>query len=58
MDTATRVQDLNEAVYISHGVSTLRKGMNLTFLPPAMSQRAKETGFFNLCLATGQEGKL
>ena len=28
MDTATRVQNLDEAVYISHSTNTLRTGMN------------------------------
>ena len=35
MDTATRVQILNETDYISH---TLGKGMNPIILPPAMGK--------------------
>ena len=38
MDTATRVQILGEATYISHSTNTLRKGINSTNLPPAMSK--------------------
>ena len=33
---ATRVQDLDEAVCISHSTNTLGKGMNPAILPQAM----------------------
>ena len=36
MDTATRVQILDETVGVSHCANTLRKGMNSIILPPAM----------------------
>ena len=36
MDTATRVQILDEAVYISHCAITLGKGMNPALLLQAM----------------------
>ena len=38
MDTATRVQILNETDCISHCTNTLRKGMNSIILPPAMGK--------------------
>ena len=38
MDTATRVQILDETAYISHSTNTLRKGMNPIILPPAMGK--------------------
>ena len=34
----TRVQILDEAVYIVHSTNTLGKGMNPTILPPAMGK--------------------
>ena len=34
MDTATQVQILDEAVYISHCTNTLRNRMNQNILPP------------------------
>ena len=39
MDTATRVQILDEADCISHCTNTLGKGMDPIILPPAMSKR-------------------
>ena len=36
MDTATRVQIQEEAVYISHNVNIFEKGMNPIILHPAM----------------------
>ena len=36
--TATRVQILDEAVYISHSTNTRRKGMNPSILSPAMGK--------------------
>ena len=36
MNTATRVQTLDEAIYISHNANTL--GMNPIILPPAMGK--------------------
>ena len=38
MDTATRVQILDETDCISHGTNTLKKGMNSIILSPAMSK--------------------
>ena len=38
MDTATRVQILDETDCISHSTNTLGKGMNLIILPPAMGK--------------------
>ena len=38
MDTATRVQMLDEADCISHCTNTLGKGMNQIILPPAMGK--------------------
>ena len=35
MDTATRVQILDENDYISHSTNTIGKGMNPIILPPA-----------------------
>ena len=56
MNTATRVQILDETDCISHSTNTLGKGMNQIILPPAMG---KQTGFFSLGEATSlREGKL
>ncbi len=50
MDTATRVQILDETDSISHSTNTLREGMNPIILPP---------DFFSLGVATSLgEGKL
>ena len=38
MDTATRVQILDETDCISHSTNTIRKGMNPIILPPAMGK--------------------
>ena len=38
MDMANWVQNLEEAVCISHCANTLEKGMNPTILPPAMGK--------------------
>ena len=38
MDTALRVQILDETDCISHGTNTLGKGMNPIILPPAMDK--------------------
>ena len=38
MDTATRVQILDETDSISHCTDTLGKGMNPIILPPAMGK--------------------
>ena len=38
MDTAIRVQILDETDCISHGTNTLGKGMNPIILPPAMGK--------------------
>ncbi len=57
MDTATRVQILNEAICISHSVNTLGKGMNPIILASTIGKIVGQTELFNLCRATGQEGK-
>ena len=52
MDSATRVQILDEADSISHSTNTIGKGMNPIILPPAME-------VFSLSEATSLgEGKL
>ena len=38
MDTVIRVQNLDEAVCISHGTNTHEKGMNPTVFPPTTSK--------------------
>ena len=38
MDTATRVQILDETDCISHRTNTLGKGMNTLILPPAIGK--------------------
>ena len=38
IDTATRVQILDETDCISHSTNTLGKGMNPIILPPAMGK--------------------
>ena len=38
MDTAMRVQILDETDCISHRTNTLEKGMNPIILPPAMAK--------------------
>ena len=38
MDTATRVQILDETDRIEHSTNTLEKGMNPIILPPAMGK--------------------
>ena len=59
MDTATRVQILDECDCISHSTNTLGKGMNPIILPPAMVKIVGQTRFFSLGEATNLgEGKL
>ena len=38
MDTAIRVQILNEIIFLSDSANTLEKGMNPTLSPPAMDK--------------------
>ena len=38
MDTATRVQILDETDYISHSTNTIGEGMNTIILLPAMGK--------------------
>ena len=38
MDTATRVQIMDETDCISHSTNTLEEGMNPIILPPAMGK--------------------
>ena len=49
MDTATRVQILDDTDCILHSTNTLGKGMNPIILPPAM---VGQTEFFSLGEAT------
>ena len=57
MDTAKRVQILDETDCISRSTNTLGKGMNPIILPPAMGKG--QTGLFSLGEATSLgEGKL
>ena len=59
MDTATRVQILDQTDGISHGINTLGKGMNPIFLPQAMGKHLGRVGFFSLDeTASLGEGKL
>ena len=44
MDTATRVQILDETEYISHSTNSLRKGMNPIILPPSMGKEKDRLG--------------
>ena len=58
MDTETRVQILDEAVYILHGANTLGKDMNLTN-PFQLWANSRADWVFNLSGATGLgKGKL
>ena len=38
MDTATRVQILDDIDFISHSTNTFRKGMNSIILPPSIGK--------------------
>ena len=59
MDTAARVQILNETDCISHCTNTLGKGMNPIILPPAIGKIVGQTRFFSLSEATSLgEGKI
>ena len=59
MDTATRVQILNETGCISRCTNTLGKGMNPLILPPATGKIVGQSRFFSLGETTSQgEGKL
>ena len=49
----TCVQIVDEAVCISYSGKTLGKGMK-----PNVEKIVKQTGLFNLCMATGLGGKL
>ena len=44
IDTATRVQIVDEADCISHSINALGKGMNLLILPPAMGKYKDRLG--------------
>ena len=48
INTAIRVQMLNEAVCISHGANTFGKCMNPTILPTPMGKIVRQTGLFSL----------
>ena len=59
MDTATRVQILDDTDCISHSTNAIGKGMNPIILPPAMGKIVGQTRFFSLGEATSLgEGKL
>ena len=44
MDTATRVQILDDTDCISHSINTLGKGVNLIILPPGMGKQEDRLG--------------
>ena len=50
----TRVQNLDEAVYISHCANTLGIGMNPTILPLVKAKIVGQTRIFKLGIATNQ----
>ena len=52
MNMATRVQILDEIVYIFQSDNSLGKGMNPTILPLAMGEIVGQTKVFNLVVAT------
>ena len=59
MDTATRVQILDETDCILHCSNILGKGMNPNILPPTMGKIVGQTRFFSLGEPTSLgEGKL
>ena len=59
MDTATRVQILDETDCISHSTNTLGKFMNPIILPSAMGKIVGQTRFFSPGEATSLgKGKL
>ena len=59
MDTATRVQILDETDCISHCTNILGKGTNPIILPPAMGKIVGQTRFFSHGEATSLgEGKV
>ena len=59
MDTATRVQILDDTDFISHCTNTLEKGMNQIILPPAMGKIVGQIYFCSLGEASSiGEGKL
>ena len=59
MNTAIRVQILDETDCISHSTNTLGKGMNPIILPPAMGKQQDRPRFSSLGEATSLgEGKL
>ena len=53
MDTASRIQILDESVCISHSTNTLGKGMNPTIFHPAMGKIVGQTVLFSFDMATG-----
>ncbi len=59
MNTATRVQILDETDWISYSTNTLGKGLNPIILPPFMGKIVGQTRLFSLGQATCLgEGKL
>ena len=50
MDTATRVQILDETDCISHSTNTLGKGMNSIILPPARRRKTLNSNLLNFAL--------
>ena len=53
MDMVSRVQILNEAIWITYSINILGKAMNATILPPAIRKRVKQTELFNLGVEAG-----
>ena len=58
VDSATRVQILNEAVSISHSANTFEKSMNPTSLHSDKRKIVGLTGAFNFGMATEKENQL
>ena len=50
----SKVQNLAEAVCISHSVNATEKGLHPNILLPVMDEIVGQTGFFNLGMATRQ----
>ena len=57
MDSATQVQILDSAIYISHDANILEKRINPTILPPAMDKTVGQIELFSLGMATSLGGK-
>ena len=58
MDTVIRVHTLDVAICISHGISTLEKGMNPSVLSPVMDLIVGPTDPLKLCVALSRVSSL